>query len=960
MRTRHPSNNLEQIKHELSDRAEDLFLYLYGKPTTRRGDQLRWGRKESLALYLRGRNGPRWHDYEAAQGGDMLAFIQHALCLDFAGALDWARDFLGYGDDDDRPRPARHRPPSRKQPVIDYDKELADKASRVADLVATLKPIAGTLAEHYLIQHRDIDALSWPNAALGFVDAETVKRCTGWWWWRWAALVVKATNAAGVVTGLQLIAIEADGQAAKRWNSDGKLKQTYGILRETAVRLSGDERALLLCEGPETALSCWWSAGIETWATLGSIARAPLDDVPINRPIVVCADDDPRHAPANKALRQIIRKWRGEGRSVLMVKPWRFTRRDKSDFNDLLRADGFKAVRDRILGALDDRPVLPCLPNIEEVRPRAADMVDSVVADLLLWTRCDDDAPFKVVRVGTGIGKTGEAIRRALAAAARGAKVIYLVPTHRLGAELVGRVKAEAQLQGVIASVDTWRGRGSPDKPEEALCAELDTIALAQAAKADTAALCKICPGRGDCAYLAQFERRAQIWIGAHDLLWHAMPPPLKGADLVVIDEGFATRGLTGLSDKPRLITEAELEVELMPARDMLIAALRDHPPGGLRRDRLIEAGLTVEAARTAQRFEWDAKARIDLAQMSWEDAKWALAEAAKRNRMIMRFAALWHAVDDLLAEDGSQASGRAVVGDFKVEETTVRAVRLFGAERIAADWRRTPTLHIDATVNMRLLRCRVPHAELVGKVEAAAPHMRVVQYPDRAFGKRALRNERFLFKAWDWCVAYVSRRGGDWGVILPKEAEDAILAAREVPGFIKLYHFGKLRGLDELRNARGLIVVGRPMAKPRAVEQIAGAVSGRMVESIAGGWYPAEMVQIRARDGSVATVEADRHPNPLAEEVRKSITEDELIQAIGRVRGLNRTAKNPVEVVLLSNVPVPGVMPDELRAWEGPTIDDELLSRCGAVLECAGDAAKVAGLTLRQVKDRRRRVWAF
>src|SRR3954452_4543397 len=90
MRACRPENDLETIKRELADRAEDLFLYLYGKPTTRRRDQLRWGRKESLALYLRGRSGPRWHDYETAQGGDMLAFIQHAHCLDFSGALDWA------------------------------------------------------------------------------------------------------------------------------------------------------------------------------------------------------------------------------------------------------------------------------------------------------------------------------------------------------------------------------------------------------------------------------------------------------------------------------------------------------------------------------------------------------------------------------------------------------------------------------------------------------------------------------------------------------------------------------------------------------------------------------------------------------------------------------------------------------------------------------------------------------
>ena len=33
---------------------------------------------------------------------------------------------------------------------------------------------------------------------------------------------------------------------------------------------------------------------------------------------------------------------------------------------------------------------------------------------------------------------------------------------------------------------------------------------------------------------------------------------------------------------------------------------------------------------------------------------------------MIPRFAALWHAVEDLLTEDGPPASGRALVGDFR------------------------------------------------------------------------------------------------------------------------------------------------------------------------------------------------------------------------------------------------------------------------------------------------------
>jgi putative DNA primase/helicase len=995
---RNEDNDLPDIRPGLTDRAAALFERLYDKPSKVRGHELRWGRKGSLVLYLRGRNGPHWHCYESGQGGDMLAAIQHALSTDFVDALDWARDWLGTPRRDGRRR-KQHRAepqPDRQGKPADYDAEQLEKARRAAELSAAAGPIAGTAAETYLRTHRGIKAAAWPDA-LGFADAATVGRCTGWRWWRWPALVMRATDATGVVTGVQLVALQPDGSAAKHWEHDGKLKLSFGTLRGTAVRLPGDDRALLLAEGPETGLSCWWATGIETWANLGSIARAPLADVALGRLIVVCADDDPRNAPANKALRDAIRGWRREGRRIVLVKPHALTQRDKSDFNDTLRAEGREAVRNRIMAAIDEHPAPDSPLSVAEARKQAAKLIDDAIDELLdkpgkpatgldldpfsqfaSETLDDDAAPFKVLRLPTGIGKTEIAIRRAVRATAGGAKIIYLVPTHKLGAELVGRIGAEARGQGVTVIVDTWRGRNQdrPDKPGEKMCSEPEMIAAALAAKADTGEVCKICPAAAECPYLAQHVRSARIWVGAHDLLWHEMPPPLEGADLVIIDEGFATRGLIGFSGKPRFITEAELaavpEVDrvsleadlrelLMPLRRKLVTALRDHPKGALRRDHLIEAGLTVEDAREARPREWWAKAEVKLRRKTWRGAKKALDKAAKQNRMIPLFAALWHAAEDLLTEDGWPASGRAVIGDYEVDGTTVR---LFGVESITAEWRRTPTLHIDATVDMTLLRCRVPHAKLVGEIEAAAPHMRVVQYPDRAFGKLALRNERFLFKVWDWCVAYASTRGGDWGVVVPKEAEITIRAAREVPDFIKLHHFGALRGLDELKGVRGLIAVGRPMAAPGEVERIAGALSGGAVQAVEGDWYPAEVVQIRARDGSVASVEADRHPDPLAEAVRASIAEGELLQSIGRARGLNRTAENPVEVVLLTNVPVLGVTPDELRQWEGPIIDEEIFARLGAALESAGDAAKAAGLTRKAVlrarenSDRTDRGW--
>lgn len=224
--------------------------------------------------------------------------------------------------------------------------------------------------------------MTWP-AALAFADAATVRRCTDWGWWQWSALVVRATNAAGLVTGVQLIALQADGGAAPHWEHKGKLKLSLGTLSGSVVRLPGDDRALLLAEGPETALSCWWATGITTWCNLGSIAKAPLVDVAIDRLVVVCADDDPRNAPANKALRDAIWRWCREGRRVAVVKPHALTQRDKSDFNDTLRTDGREAVRDRIMAAIEDRPAARVLPSVAEAQQKTAELINAAIDELL-------------------------------------------------------------------------------------------------------------------------------------------------------------------------------------------------------------------------------------------------------------------------------------------------------------------------------------------------------------------------------------------------------------------------------------------------------------------------------------------------------------------------------------------------------------------------------------------------
>lgn len=969
-------DSLKALKRRLDADAVNICEQLYGKPTRRRPNEHRWGRKGSVQL-IRRKGAWRWNYFESGDSGSILDAIMSSQGLDFPGAVAWARQW--FGDGPTTPRTRRRTECVKSIPDVDADQ--AQKEREAAAIWAAARPVASTPAARYLQHRRDIGA-DFPPVVARFVKAEDVKRCRPQMhWWRWpGGLVVAATDTTGDVTGVQLVPLAQDGQAARHWNDPKrKLKLSLGKLAGSAVRLPGDGAApLLVAEGFETAASVWWATGYETWSMLGSIARAVLDGVPLSRLVVVCADDDARNAPGNRGLNKAVAQWRREGRTVLRVKPWHLSKGDKSDFNDTLRAEGREAVRERIEAALKATE-MPALPSIEAARRHARFSMSAVLGELLQWRPCDegDTAPFKVAKIGVGIGKTEIAIQLIIDAAAKGEQIVFLVPTHKLGTELMRRVEGEACRQGVDVMVDIWRGREAarPGYSGERMCAELLTVKAAQAAKLNVPdTVCKICPQRDVCPYLAQGESTAQIWLGAHELLLHGPPVPLKGATLLVIDEGFAHRiGFIGLTGKGALLTPeeiltspwvdavsatAELWAELVPYRRKLAAALDGHPDGGLERQRLLDVRLRPEDCRRARALERRCVERFNEAT-TWSALKARMRHAAANAAGIGKRVMSWRIAEALLRDQDAVRSGRAAYGMHKAGNATFAALRLYGVESINAAWLRVPTLHLDATAHMEVLRARLPHAELVASIEAATPHQRVVQLTGKTFGKGALREIKLLDKAWHWAVAHASKRGGDWLVVLPKDAEAAIASSKAVPRFIRLAHFGALRGLDAHRDVAGVIAIGRPMPPPADVERLASIVTGREVECrVEAGWYPSQTVTLHGRDGSAATVDVDRHPDALAETFRACIAEAELLQAIGRVRGVNRTGDNPVEVVLIGNVPVPGLQFDSVLPWLGPTVDDDVLVEHGAIFEAAAHAAKVAGLQLHQVRDRRQRTF--
>jgi hypothetical protein len=365
--------------------------------------------------------------------------------------------------------------------------------------------------------------------------------------------------------------------------------------------------------------------------------------------------------------------------------------------------------------------------------------------------------PFRVAKGSTGTGKSRETLAGAVGLAGQGEKVVYLTRTVALADELAQRV-------GPGLNVRVWRGREreDPSQPGQKMCQELELVREAWSVYADpNEVVCPICPHHDTCSYLKQGQADARIWFGASSLLWHRMPAVMKGAKLLVIDEAFALDGLKGLDGPPILVGVEDLErdpphlssvsqtadllAELMPLRRKLLTALRNHPGGWIERNWLIAAGLTADDCSNARRLEWRSKTEVSR-QPTFVALRRALLEAVG-NRGVARRAMLWAALEKLLDNDSAARSGRAEVIESVDSETGAdyRAIRLYEASPISKGWAELPTLHLDATANITLIRARVPHAELIADVVADEPHTRAIQYYSHTFGKKALTSNRIF-----------------------------------------------------------------------------------------------------------------------------------------------------------------------------------------------------------------------
>jgi putative DNA primase/helicase len=569
------------------------------------------------------------------------------------------------------------------------------------------------------------------------------------------------------------------------------------------------------------------------------------------------------------------------------------------------------------------------------------------------------------LRIPTGIGKTQitiEELAKWIPTNTAGA-VIYAVPRHKLGQ----KIEEQFTTHGIDARVFRGREADDPEQPGKKMCLNLPAVALALKCHADIASTCckskrGACRFFGACGYQRQKPSTPpSVWIVASDMLFHNHK--VFGNPVAVIaDESFWPKGLRGIEPEQN---KNALEVALdgllgyqpdrfeggdIGQRDYLRFRLAEllylqEADSGVER-RLLDSFISIEDCERAIELEWKCIPKLALypGMTDAEISALAARDSARINAIqhTRRIIKIWEAVRELLDNPEIEVSGRLLLKQKKAQ----RYVVWRGVDTISKKFS-VPTLLLDATLpDISILRIYHFMASIIAEIDVALPpHVHIRQILQTPTSSNKLNKETHLEAVRRYLLQRWFETGRKPTLIICQEKVEEWLMERGLPDNIEVKHYNDVAGLDDYKNVRLLMLVGRTAPGPQAMEALAAALSGVQPVLAAPAphgfaWYNRVKRGIRLADGHGVETDGDLHPDPLAEAVRWQVHEGELVQAFGRARAINRTAETPLDVDLLFNTCLP-VTVNEVVTWTKPSLLIET-AQAGVMLTSAVDMVKL------------------
>lgn len=617
------------------------------------------------------------------------------------------------------------------------------------------------------------------------------------------------------------------------------------------------------------------------------------------------------------------------------------------DWNDHAAEHGLDDVRARLIAAAGNYELPPTV-TLAEGTARLDAIIGGFFAEARAWYDLPEDqrpiAPAHLANGTMGAGKSHIARRHGgKLLADQDAAVTFALPLHRLTREQAADFKAETGLDAAI-----WRGMDQPDPERDdgkAMCLEPELSGAALDAGLPATVACKVCPSRGVCGYRRQQGQTARAWFSPHNLIFQPKPKAIPAPAALVIDEKFHDKGM---AEDIRLAAST-LEGDLLDVphagdrallseyRGMLLAALKasgatvqaPEERARLTRMQLEAVGLTADRAQDARRIEWTRKPEPKL---SGDVADMVRQLRALSSRFTSKVPTLWKLVEALLRGDHDQATTIEIEADAALQGGDGRGllVRMHHRLDVHESWR-VPTLILDGTAKPEIVRHWFPDLVALPEIHIEAPNQHVTwvrtsfakdrlvpkdpaksRNPEatKRYNKARLNNVEELRRYIEVQAARYRTGRNEYPVdvlVVTYKGAEELLKAGPLPANVAVEHFNNLRGSNAYQNVRAVIVVGRPLPDEAEIHRQAERMAGRPLDQ----------------------------GDPLVQAVRWSICEAELLQVIARGRAIRRTEADPLDVLLLGDVPLP-LKIDTVASWEqAKPAPLELMAARGVVPAC-------------------------
>ena len=254
----------------------------------------------------------------------------------------------------------------------------------------------------------------------------------------------------------------------------------------------------------------------------------------------------------------------------------------------------------------------------------------------------------------------------------------------------------------------------------------------------------------------------------------------------------------------------------------------------------------------------------------------------------------------------------------------------------IHKDWN-TDTLILDATLSTDITKTYFTDVK-TQVIECPMSATTVTQISDTALSKRSMlpdkkRGEKKyaeLLKNIDKLVSILIVRSASIAkgvkvegyaepikilLVTNKAIKEFLLERKDFPKGIATMHYVATSGIDIYKDVPSFVIAGRLMLPVLEAERQGAFLKGAVIaDGSSETWYSQRHRTI-VTESTVEIIESDCHADPIVEEVRYSTTEGELMQAIGRVRAIRRDDTKPLDILILTNVPIP-LKVDFLTAW--------------------------------------------